>query len=213
MLGGSSAQSRRGERAASGSARIGRKGRKELRQISRQRSPRRWMNGAERVCVALVDFIQQLKTACGSPKPAREWCSNSSISSGCSSAAVKVRDVRVSAWNPRAWWLCGQVECILPSWSAAGRENWGKERGLDCLTGRYLVVEARLAGARMLLTEKRDYDGVLFRVGELLRYTLCTPPELKTVLFIIQHGLRLFSFFIFRSSLGGCCVVLVCGSN
>ncbi|XP_035533322.1 neural cell adhesion molecule 2-like isoform X1 [Morone saxatilis] len=50
MLGGSSAQSQRGERAASGSARIGRKGRKELRQISRQRSPRRWMNGAERVC-------------------------------------------------------------------------------------------------------------------------------------------------------------------
>ncbi|XP_059184043.1 neural cell adhesion molecule 2-like isoform X2 [Centropristis striata] len=69
LVGGSSAQSKRGERAASGSARIGRRGRegRSCEQISRQRSPRRWMNGAERVCRP-CRFLQQLKAASGSPK-------------------------------------------------------------------------------------------------------------------------------------------------
>lgn len=107
MLGGSSAQSTHGERAASGSARIGRKGRKELKQISRQRSSRQQMNGAERVCRP-CRFLQQLKAASASPKMMLKLVHLLGVLV-CGSQG---RDACVSAWNPRAWWLCGQVECI-----------------------------------------------------------------------------------------------------
>lgn len=41
-----------------------------------------------------------------------------------------------------------------------------RERGLDCLTGRYFVVEARLGGARMLFLLKRGIMmGSLFFKG------------------------------------------------
>lgn len=119
--GGSTAQSGCGERAPSGSARIERKGRKELRQISRQRSSRRRMNGAERVCRTCRVF-----PAAESSVRQREACPKMMLKLvhllGVLVCGSQGRDARVSAWKPRAWWLCGQVECILPSWSAAGRE-------------------------------------------------------------------------------------------
>ena len=144
------------------------------------------MNGAERVCRP-CRFLQQLKAASGGPKPARKWCSNSSISSGCSSAAAKVGIARASALTASCFGdfvdklsVCLSFFlfwCHRDLQRAERGESWGgewhrggegeRERGgLDCLTGRYFVVEARLGGARMLFLLKRGIMmGSLFLRG------------------------------------------------
>lgn len=120
---GSSAQSWRGERAGE-RERAHRKQAKEGAEADQ--SPAENQDGGwtePGVCVALVVILQQLKGTSGSPKPARKWCSNSSVSSGCSSAAAKVR-MRGSLELDD---FVDKLSAFMPWWSAAGRESWGRE--------------------------------------------------------------------------------------